>query len=47
MVSMMNVWENMVQKHMEILYKIFDCLALAAIIDGKIFCVRGGLSSNI
>ena len=47
MVSMMNVWENMVQKLMEIFYKIFDCLALASIFDGKIFCVRIGLSSSI
>ena len=27
--------------------EIFDYLALAAIIDGKIFCVHGGLSSSI
>lgn len=34
-----NVWKECVD--------VFDCLNLGALVDGRIFCVHGGLSPNI
>ena len=33
------VWKECVE--------VFDCLALGALVDGRIFCVHGGLSPSI
>jgi serine/threonine-protein phosphatase 4 catalytic subunit len=35
----LNVWRSCTE--------VFDCLTLGAVVDGKIFCVHGGLSPNI
>ncbi|KOB71998.1 Serine/threonine-protein phosphatase [Operophtera brumata] len=43
-VFMMNALENMV---LSLYGEIFDYLSLSAIIDGRIFCVHGGLSLSI
>ena len=34
-----NVWKECVE--------VFDCLCLGALVDGRIFCVHGGLSPSI